>query len=104
MDLLKSVITIFRTIGFIVQVLPTARPIHDYAGGDNRVSRCADIGDLCEKKHCKGGTRKLKFLRNKSKNRNVKNSPLKNKAPRGQEREKKGKKKELEDKNVDCVA
>ena len=104
LDPLESVITIFRTIGFVVQDPPNARPIHDCAGGDDRVSRCADIGDLCEKKHCKEGTRKLKFLRNKSKNGNVKNCPLKNKTPRGKGKKKKKEKKESEDKNVDCVA
>jgi len=47
----------------------------------------------------------LKLLRNKSKNRNVKNCPLKNKTPRGKGKKlEKGKKKESEDKNVDCVA
>ena len=44
-------------------------------------------------------------MRNKSKNGNVKNCPLKNKTPRGQEKNhKKEKIKELEDKNVDFVA
>ena len=46
----------------------------------------------------------MKLLRNKSKNRNVKNCPLKNKTPRGKEKKRKRKKKESEDKNVDCVA
>ena len=91
LDPLESVITIFRTIGFVVQDPPNARPIHACAGGDNRGSRCADIGDLCERKHCKGVTRKLKFMRNKSKNGNVKNCPLKNKTPRGQEKKEKEK-------------
>ena len=90
LDPLKSVITIFGTIGFVVQDPPNVRPIHDCAGGDNRGSRCAEIGDLCESKHCKGGTGKLKFMRNRSKNRNVKKCPLKNNTQRGQEKKKKG--------------
>ena len=80
---LKSVITIIQTIGFFVQDLSNARPIHDCADGDNRGSRCAKIGDLCEKNQCKGGTGKLKFMGNKSKNRNMKKCLLKNKTPRG---------------------
>ena len=50
------------------------------------------IGDLCERNQYNGGTRKLKFTRNKSKNRNMKKCPLKNKTPRGQKKAKKGKK------------
>ena len=84
LDPLESVITIFRTIGVVVQNPPDARPIYDCAGGDNRGSRCAKIGDLCERNQCKGGTGKLKFMRNESKNRNTKKCPLKNKTSRGQ--------------------
>ena len=95
LDPLKSVITIFRTIGFAVQDPSNARPIHDCAGGDNRGSRCAEIGDLCERKHCKGRTVRLKFIRNKSKNRHVKKYLLKNKTPRGREKNAKRKKRKL---------
>ena len=49
------------------------------------------------------GTRKLKFMKNKSKNRNMKKCSLKNKTPRGHEKKIKKEKKDW-DKNVDFVA